>query len=152
MTGWNGQSDDLAFQLMTWDEIDAMRTAGIDFGSHTRTHPALDQLDENMLMDELCGSREELERSMGESVSLLAYPYELHTPAVHRIAEKCGYLAACGSPRHAEGLYNIWRAEMGGADTLESFKYKLSPAWRRRMVLKYRLRPVRNLVRRVTGR
>ena len=42
---WDG---DIGRQLplMTWDEIRDMADYGIEFGSHTRTHPALDTLED----------------------------------------------------------------------------------------------------------
>src|SRR5437868_4589401 len=59
---------------MSWDDIRAMRKAGMDVQSHTRTHRVLQTLSAEELAKELRGSREDLESAMGEKITALAYP------------------------------------------------------------------------------
>jgi peptidoglycan/xylan/chitin deacetylase (PgdA/CDA1 family) len=59
---------------MTWDHVRDLRQAGMDIGSHTRTHRVLQTLAPRRLAEELRGSREDLERETGERVVALAYP------------------------------------------------------------------------------
>jgi peptidoglycan/xylan/chitin deacetylase (PgdA/CDA1 family) len=60
--------------LMRWDHVRALRNAGMDVQSHTRTHRVLQTLPESELLDELRGSRIELEREIGGPVRSVAYP------------------------------------------------------------------------------
>jgi peptidoglycan/xylan/chitin deacetylase (PgdA/CDA1 family) len=60
--------------LMSWDQVRALRKAGMDVQSHTRTHQPLRTLPPDALADELEGSRADLERELGEPVRALAYP------------------------------------------------------------------------------
>jgi peptidoglycan/xylan/chitin deacetylase (PgdA/CDA1 family) len=60
--------------LMTWDQVRALRTAGMDVQSHSRTHRILQTLSPEELDDELRGSRVDLERELGEPPRALAYP------------------------------------------------------------------------------
>jgi peptidoglycan/xylan/chitin deacetylase (PgdA/CDA1 family) len=60
--------------LMTWDHVRALRKAGMDVQSHTRTHRILKTLNPAELVDELEGSRADLERELGEPARALAYP------------------------------------------------------------------------------
>ncbi len=60
--------------IMTWDQVRALRQAGMDVGSHTRTHRVLQTLPLDSLEAELRGSRADLEREIGEPVVALAYP------------------------------------------------------------------------------
>jgi peptidoglycan/xylan/chitin deacetylase (PgdA/CDA1 family) len=60
--------------LMSWDQVRALRKAGMDVQSHTRTHQPLRTLPPDVLADELEGSRTDLERELGEPVRALAYP------------------------------------------------------------------------------
>src|SRR5579864_1737825 len=60
--------------LMSWDQVRALRKAGMDVQSHTRTHQPLQTLPPDALADELEGSRSDLERELGEPVRALAYP------------------------------------------------------------------------------
>jgi peptidoglycan/xylan/chitin deacetylase (PgdA/CDA1 family) len=60
--------------LMSWEQVRALRKAGMDVQSHTRTHQPLRTLPPDALADELEGSRSDLERELGEPVRALAYP------------------------------------------------------------------------------
>lgn len=73
----------------TWDEVNGHRTMrlmsakqicewarrGIEFGSHTRTHPRLTSLSAQQLIDEIEGSRKDLQNLLGTEVLSFAYPY-----------------------------------------------------------------------------
>jgi peptidoglycan/xylan/chitin deacetylase (PgdA/CDA1 family) len=59
---------------MDWGEVAEMAEAGIEFGSHTQSHPILSRLDDAALDQELRGSREEIERRLGRPVHTIAYP------------------------------------------------------------------------------
>lgn len=60
--------------LMSWQEVRALRAAGMDVQSHTRTHRVLQTLEDAQILDELRGSREDLERELGEPISAISYP------------------------------------------------------------------------------
>jgi peptidoglycan/xylan/chitin deacetylase (PgdA/CDA1 family) len=60
--------------IMTWDQIRALRRAGMDIQSHTRTHRVLQTVPHDELVSELAGSRKDLELELGERVSCVAYP------------------------------------------------------------------------------
>jgi peptidoglycan/xylan/chitin deacetylase (PgdA/CDA1 family) len=60
--------------LMTWDHVRELHRAGMDVQSHTRSHRVLDTLPAADLMDELAGSRADLERELGEAPRAIAYP------------------------------------------------------------------------------
>jgi len=60
--------------LMTWDHARALRAAGMDVQSHTRTHRVLSTLTPADLLDELAGSRADIGRELGEPARAVAYP------------------------------------------------------------------------------
>lgn len=60
--------------LMTWDHLRALRAAGMDVQSHTRTHRILQTLSPAELSAELLGSKQDLERELGEPARAIAYP------------------------------------------------------------------------------
>ncbi|HEU4404488.1 MAG TPA: polysaccharide deacetylase family protein [Polyangiaceae bacterium] len=73
---WDGRlerrvADEL---VMTWDQVRALRLAGMDVQSHTRWHRVLHTLAERELAVELVGSRTELETALDEPPCALAYP------------------------------------------------------------------------------
>ncbi len=60
---------------MTWEQIREMAEAGIEFGSHTVTHPNLVQLSSASLLWELTESRRVLEQKLQRQVESFAYPF-----------------------------------------------------------------------------
>jgi peptidoglycan/xylan/chitin deacetylase (PgdA/CDA1 family) len=60
--------------VMTWDQVRALRAAGMDVQSHTATHRVLQTLFPAELDRELRGSRDLLEDVLGEPVRALSYP------------------------------------------------------------------------------
>ena len=61
--------------ILSWTQAKDLADAGIELGAHTKTHPDLRRLTNEQLMDELDGSRRELEDRLGQGVETFAYPY-----------------------------------------------------------------------------
>jgi peptidoglycan/xylan/chitin deacetylase (PgdA/CDA1 family) len=80
---------------LCWDRLRELRTYGVEIGSHSRTHHALDCLRPRELRLEIARSRRELEDGLQASVSSFAYPYGYHSPAVRRAVRAAGYSSAC---------------------------------------------------------
>jgi len=59
---------------LSWEQIIEMSRNGIDFGSHTTSHPILSKLNNNELKNELMDSKEILEEKLGKDISIFAYP------------------------------------------------------------------------------
>jgi peptidoglycan/xylan/chitin deacetylase (PgdA/CDA1 family) len=140
---WDGERG-AATPLLTWDEAREMQSAGIEFGSHTCSHPALDELEAGQARREICASKHVIEDHLSSSVATLAYPYTRFTRQVQDIVEACGYLAACGSSHVHETYFNLWRVEIGRAEAdLASFRCKVSPVWKSYTQVRRALRPLR---------
>jgi peptidoglycan/xylan/chitin deacetylase (PgdA/CDA1 family) len=80
--------------VMTWNEVAALRRAGMDVQSHTRTHRVLQTLDAATLADELRGSRRTLEDVLGEPIRAISYPVGQPlgaAPAVREAVRTAGY-------------------------------------------------------------
>lgn len=60
---------------LTWREVRELHAAGIDFGSHTVTHPDLHSLGHEEIDYELGFSRATIEDQIGASVTSFAYPF-----------------------------------------------------------------------------
>ncbi len=85
------------FGAMTWEEAREMDRAGIEFGSHTVTHPILTALHRDELDYELRGSREQIEHELRHPIGLISYPHGEVNPAVREATERAGYKAAGSS-------------------------------------------------------
>ena len=60
--------------MLTWEQVREMEAAGIDFGSHTATHPVLTTTDEPTTRDELTRSRTRLQRELRRPSRWFCYP------------------------------------------------------------------------------
>jgi peptidoglycan/xylan/chitin deacetylase (PgdA/CDA1 family) len=81
-------------ELLTWDELETLRDAGIGIESHGETHAILTGLDRAGAEAELCGSWRTLrERGFGAD-RLFAYPSGRHDARLHEIAASAGYRGA----------------------------------------------------------
>jgi peptidoglycan/xylan/chitin deacetylase (PgdA/CDA1 family) len=56
------------------DELKTLQRAGMTIAAHTRTHPNLTKLGDAQLRDEVLGSRQDLQKMLGLTADLFAYP------------------------------------------------------------------------------
>jgi peptidoglycan/xylan/chitin deacetylase (PgdA/CDA1 family) len=94
--------------LMTWDDLRALRDAGMDVQSHTRSHRTLQTVPIARLRDELGGSREVLERELGERVRAVAYPVGKRlgrAPEIRAAVRAAGYELGFSND---SGVNNVW--------------------------------------------
>jgi peptidoglycan/xylan/chitin deacetylase (PgdA/CDA1 family) len=93
-------------ELLDWDEIDRLSSAGISVESHGATHAILTGIDEPEAADELRRSRAQLrERGHGRH-GLLAYPSGGWNRRVAQLAADHGYRAAFSTERGLAGPGN----------------------------------------------
>ncbi len=84
--------------VMTWTQVRAMAAAGMEFGSHTVSHPTLPSIaDAAVLRHELEASKAAIEREIGRPVLALAYPVggrDAVNPQVLAATRQAGYRLA----------------------------------------------------------
>ena len=74
-------------EMVSWEQVHEMEQAGIQFGSHTVTHPVLTTLDDRAVCDELVRSKARLMRELRRPSSWFCYPkgaYDQRSLAVAR--------------------------------------------------------------------
>lgn len=121
---------------LTWEQVRAMRRDGIEFGSHTVSHPILTRIPLEQVRRELTESRRKIEQETGSPVVSLAYPNGQaadFSPAVAEAAREAGFSLAFtllpGPTRYQtvrRGPFTIRRIYIGNNDTLPRFAAKLS--------------------------
>jgi peptidoglycan/xylan/chitin deacetylase (PgdA/CDA1 family) len=87
-------ADELQEPLLDLAEVRAMQARGMEFESHTMTHPRLTRLAPAAVLDELRSSRERLAQLLGRPVEVLCYPYGDYNEETKRLAREAGYQAA----------------------------------------------------------
>ena len=117
---------------LNFTDIQEMHKAGIDFGSHTLSHPHLPKLDSEEKLKEIMNSRLELEEKTGIVPDFFCYPYGEYDSESTFLVEESGYLGACtNDPGSNDGLepYTLKRTEISGFDSAEDFQKKMSGAY-----------------------
>ena len=76
-------------------ELRQLSDFGVTVGAHTRSHPNLARLDRAALIDEIGGSKSDLEDLLGKAVNFLAYPGGRFNQDVVEVTQQTGFQAAC---------------------------------------------------------
>jgi peptidoglycan/xylan/chitin deacetylase (PgdA/CDA1 family) len=79
---------------MSWEQLAALRDAGMEIGSHSISHPDLTTLDAAELLRQVAGSRAELEARLGVRVVSFCYPAGRYSAAVIEAVRAAGYESA----------------------------------------------------------
>jgi peptidoglycan/xylan/chitin deacetylase (PgdA/CDA1 family) len=79
---------------MTWDQVRALRRAGMGVGSHSHRHPVLPMAGDEAVRDELVRSKAALEAALGGEVRTLAYPVGRFDERAKAAAREAGYALA----------------------------------------------------------
>ncbi|MGQ0734891.1 MAG: polysaccharide deacetylase family protein [Acidobacteriota bacterium] len=108
------------YAFLTWADIREMATAGVEFGSHTVSHPILSTLDAGTLDMELSASKQRIESELAAPCKTFAYPNGSWVDFGERekhAAERAGYGAACSLNgrlnRPRTDLYELDRINIG---------------------------------------
>jgi peptidoglycan/xylan/chitin deacetylase (PgdA/CDA1 family) len=122
---------------MSWEELRELTDRGWEVGSHTRTHPHLPRLDDSSALEELEGSRRELEEGLGAPCASLAYPFGETDDRVTDLARRAGYRAAGTLTRLAHTPRPLrWpRVGVYPENPAWMFRVKTSPILRRAAAL-----------------
>lgn len=132
--------------LMAWEEVKEMSAEGIDFESHTCSHPKLPALSDNEMKNELTHSKECIENILNKTVRFLCHPYGATNIKTQEAARSCGYAGAFGGldfslANSINRIYDLTRVGTNHFKTLQDFKAGLTGTYHwyvklRRILLK----------------
>lgn len=95
VTDWSDHSVPWArSEILTWRDIARLMRAGVEIGSHSRTHPDFARISESDAFAELASSRRAFERNLGVAPVSFAIPYGQSmnwTATAHKAAHDVGY-------------------------------------------------------------
>ncbi len=117
--------------MLTWDQVRALRKAGITIGAHTLSHPNVAQVSTEEARSEIFGSKKKIEEELGEPVEHFSYPHPALNPQwsaqTKEITREAGFksavLTARGPVRAGDEPLGLRRINTP-AD-LEQFKFNL---------------------------
>jgi len=92
--------------MLTWEEVDALRGLGFSIGAHTVTHPILSRMTPERAREEIQGSKDAIERTLGVPVRAFAYPNGGpgdYSATTVRLVQACGFTCAVTTCRGLNG-------------------------------------------------
>ncbi len=144
---WDQQIGLRARNLLTLNQVREMQRYGLEFGSHTLTHPYLPDSTDNVLHREVSGSKKRLEDLLGVEVCSFAYPSGGVDRRVRSAVANAGYKAAFtilpGSNWWNDPLCQR-RAEVNNYTSIVDFAWKLRAGLGLTQSLGARLRSLQN--------
>jgi peptidoglycan/xylan/chitin deacetylase (PgdA/CDA1 family) len=125
---------ELADRMMNWQQVRTMQRAGISFGSHTVSHPVVNQLTLAEMERELAESKQFLEAKLACPILDFAFPFgQLHDCGIERtspIVVRCGYRSASTTVPGVNTLdvnpFGLLRVQIGEERNLAMFAFRLS--------------------------
>jgi peptidoglycan/xylan/chitin deacetylase (PgdA/CDA1 family) len=124
---WNIEDKE---KLMSWDEIKEMFNAGMEFGSHTLSHPLLVNYSREKMFNEIGDSKRALENILGSQVLCFTYPYGKFDEEAIKVVKKCKYQIACstrmGKVNLKDDIYGLKRILIRGDETPFDFYLQLT--------------------------
>lgn len=119
--------------LMTLEDWRAWKDAGMDVGSHTRTHAKLTDLPDERAREEIIRSKRELEQTIGCEVRHFCYPYGWYRSEHAQMACEASYASATTTQRGRVQLganaYTLRRIMVARATNPLQFLLKIATAY-----------------------
>jgi peptidoglycan/xylan/chitin deacetylase (PgdA/CDA1 family) len=125
---WDQKTGLRARNLLTLSQIREMQKHGVEFGSHTLTHPYLPEVSDAELRHEVTESKKRLEDLLGVEVTSFAYPFGGVDRRVRSAVVTAGYLSAftiVPGPNWWNDPYSQRRAEVNDYSSSLDFAWKL---------------------------
>ena len=79
---------------LTVGQVKEMAAAGVEFGSHSRTHPVLLRCSREKIRDEISSSKTELEQKLGLPIKHFSYPNGDYDQEITGTVRESGYASA----------------------------------------------------------
>jgi len=93
-SGWLAMAGEHDQPMMTWSQIDAACSAGVEIGAHSVNHPELDVVEQRVAAGEVTRCRAQLEDGIGRPVRTFAYPHGYYSSRVQRLVRDAGFDSA----------------------------------------------------------
>lgn len=111
--------------LLGWEEIWRLQDEGVEFGSHSVSHPFLTALSAEGIVREGARSRTILGRKLGKMVKAFAYPYGDVDRVVQHCIGACGYVFGLTTRKDLSKFYDpllaLPRIDVYGSGRIEDF-------------------------------
>lgn len=149
---WAGNPKELPrSKLLSWQQIRELNDSGINFGSHSRSHPDLRKMPPEQVRNEMAASKLTIEDSLGCEVTTFAYPYGSYNTPVKKIAEET-FSSACstklGKVRFGSDPYSLERVDTYYLSNEKIFNSLSSKSFDRYLKIRRAMRDFKALINR----
>lgn len=116
---------------LTWPQILEMDRSGlVEFGAHTQHHPNLPDLNNAAIVDEIKGSKFDLEQQLKKPINWFAYPYGSYNAFIIQTVQDAGFKGAVstiyGTNQSKDNMYLFPRIMVDGRFTLDNIVKRIS--------------------------
>jgi len=124
----------IQLRMLGWNEIKEMSNNAVAIGTHTITHPNLEQVDLETAKEEILRSREEIQANIGKEVKYFSSPYGKDNEDIVNLVRSMGFDYAFGSLsskrffRREVNRLILNRTEIDSSVAFWMFKVKLTKA------------------------
>lgn len=137
VSGWLGRPHRSVpwTRIMTETELAELRATGVEIGAHSVSHSDLSSLSYEAALEELAGSKSQLEAVLGEPVEVAAYPYGRANAETVRACRDAGFLAACSATGRGSWLdpHDLPRQDVENGSTMIGLRLKRDDSYEQLM-------------------
>ena len=118
--------------VLSWDELRSLAQSGLTLAPHTRTHPLLNRVDADQCIAEVNGSICDLERHVGPTLPVFAYPDGATSTAAEKALRRAGVSLAFTTTRGINRIgkldpLRLLRINIGRQTSLSLLRLQLLP-------------------------
>jgi len=120
---------------LAWDQVSWLSGRGINFGSHTATHPCLTALKTEEVEHEIRTSKEIIEEKLGQAIHTFSYPFKfpdvntqfkaMLRELLKRNGYACGVTTRIGLTSRRDETYFMKRIPVNSCDDIPLFQAKM---------------------------
>lgn len=115
---------------LSWSEIVEMDKSGfVEIAAHTRHHPNLPDLSQSAIIDEILGSKYDLEQHVHHTINWFAYPYGSYNQFIIQTLKNAGFKGAVstiyGTNQSEDNLYLLPRIMVDGRFSLDNITKRI---------------------------
>jgi peptidoglycan/xylan/chitin deacetylase (PgdA/CDA1 family) len=130
-------------QMMSWSDINQLKSDGYYIGSHSHTHPMLASLEsEAEIKNELDISSKRISDETGTAPVTISYPVGSYDERVVRLAKESGYLYGLAVEQ------NFFKYNSGKLFSIPRMELYQEPAWKAQLRINGVISTVKNIWRR----
>lgn len=96
---WDQAQGIVQTPLMSAEQLRQWVAGGQEVGAHTRHHVNLTECDQALAVNEIAGSKDELEMAVQQSVAHFCYPYGVYHSAHVAMAQQAGFITVTTTQR-----------------------------------------------------